>query len=68
MNILIFPCGSEIALEVFESLKHKKNTVLFGGNSTKDHGVFTFKNYFGDFPFVTDKHFIEFVSCFVKKK
>jgi hypothetical protein len=67
INILIFPCGSEIALEVFESLKHKKNIVLFGGNSTKDHGVFTFKNYFGDFPFVKDKNFIEFVSCFVKK-
>lgn len=67
MNILIFPCGSEVALEVFESLKYKKNIVLFGGNSTKDHGVFTFKNYFGNFPFVKDKGFIKSISYFVKK-
>lgn len=68
MNILVFPCGSEIGLEVFESLKFTKDINLIGGSSVSDHGKFTFKKYYGNFPFVNDKKFIPFVKKFVKDK
>lgn len=68
MNILVFPCGSEIALEVFESLKFLKHINIIGGNSIDDHGKFVFKNYCGNFPFANEKKFIPFIKRFVKSK
>lgn len=68
MNVLVFPCGSEIGLEVFESLKFTKDINLIGGSSINDHGKFTFKKYYGNFPFVNDKKFIPFIKKFVKDK
>lgn len=68
INILIFPCGSEIGLEIFESLKFLKNINIIGGSSIDDHGKFTFKKYYGNFPFVNDKKFIPFIKKFVKDK
>jgi hypothetical protein len=66
-NVLIFPSGSEVALEINSSLKNNKNINIFAGNSVDDHAKFTFKNYFGNFPFVNDKTFINFICSFVKK-
>ena len=58
-NILVFPCGSEVALEIYRSLEYSTYFNLIGGNSVDDHGKFVFKNYIGNIPFVTDKNFIE---------
>jgi len=68
INILIFPCGSEIGLEIFESLKFLKNINIIGGSSIDDHGKFVFKNYYKNFPFINKKNFIPFVKKFVKNK
>lgn len=68
INLLVFPCGSEIALEVFESLKFNKLINLIGGNSINDHGKFVFKNYYGNFPFVNNKKFLSFIKKFVVEK
>lgn len=57
-NILVFPCGSEVALEVHRSLEHSIHFELFGGSSVEDHGVFVFKNYIGDIPFIDSPEFI----------
>lgn len=67
INILIFPCGSEVSLEINESLKNNKLINIYGGNSVDDHGKFAFTNYHGNFPFITDKKFIQYTSDFVKK-
>ena len=66
-NILIFPCGSEIALEINRSLKYSTYFNLIGGNSVDDHGRFVFKNYIGDIPFITDSHFIPAIKEIVKR-
>ena len=57
-NILVFPCGSEIGLEVFRSLKYSSHFELIGGNSVNDHGKFVYQNYIADIPFVDDLEFI----------
>lgn len=58
-NILIFPCGSEIGLEIHNSLKYFKYFTLFGGSSVNDHGRMVFKNYIDSIPFISEKNYIE---------
>ncbi len=49
-NILIFPCGSEVALEIHRSLKFSRHVKLFGGSSVNDHGKFIYEKFIGDIP------------------
>ncbi len=58
-NILVFPCGSEIGLEVHRSLKFSRHITLYGANSVDDHGRFVFENYFAGLPFFNEKGFID---------
>ena len=51
-RILVFPCGSEIALEVYRSLCYSSHIELFGANSVDDHGKFVYSNYIGNIPFI----------------
>ncbi len=57
-NILVFPCGSEVGLEIYRSLEGSIHFELFGASSVEDHGRFVFERYIGGLPFVTDIHFI----------
>src|SRR5665213_1840143 len=57
-NILVFPCGSEIALEIFRSLKYSTHFNLIGGSSTDDHGKYIYEDYIGGIPYITDENFI----------
>ena len=51
-NILVFPCGSEIGLEIHNALKYSKDFKLFGGSSVDDYGKFVYANYISDIPFL----------------
>ena len=44
-KVLVFPCGSEIGLEIYRSLKYNKDFELIGGASVNDHGEFIYENY-----------------------
>jgi len=66
-NILAFPCGSEIGLELFNSLQYCKELNLIGLSSVSDHGKYVYNNYIGDCPFLNDDNFITFVKDIVKK-
>lgn len=59
VNILVFPCGSEIAMEIFQSLKYVRFIQLFGGSSIDDHGKYVYQNYIGGLPFFDAPDFIE---------
>jgi hypothetical protein len=61
-NILVFPCGSEIALELFNSLKYQKDINLIGLSSVSDHGQYVFKNYIDGCPFISENSFIDFIK------
>ena len=58
-NILVFPCGSEIGLEVYNSVKYSTYFNLIGASSASDHGEFIYKNYIGGLPYLTDNNFIK---------
>lgn len=47
INILVFPAGTEIGLEIYRSLRFCKEVNLFGaGVATKNHGMYVFDKYF----------------------
>lgn len=58
LNILVFPCGSEVALEIHRSLEHSIHFNLIGANSVDDHGKFVFEHYIDNIPFVNHQDFI----------
>lgn len=58
-NILVFPCGSEIGLEIYKSLEFSAHFNVIGASSVADHGKFVYENYIGNLLFVTDANFIE---------
>jgi hypothetical protein len=64
MNVLVFPCGSENAGEIAQSLRYSLHiNRLIGASSCDDHGRFHFADYIGDVPFISapefDSHFRE---------
>lgn len=62
LNILVFPCGSEIALEIHRSLKYSRFINLYGASSVSDHGRFVYQNYIDNIPLVTDENFIDSIK------
>ena len=58
-NILVFPCGSEIGLEIHRSLKYSTHFNIIGGNSIDDHGKFVYQDYIGNIPFIDSDNFLE---------
>lgn len=45
INVLVFPCGSEIALEIHAALRFNKAVCLFGVSSVADHGEYVYARY-----------------------
>lgn len=45
INVLVFPCGSEIGLEIHAALKYSKDVELYGASSVSDHGEFVYLRY-----------------------
>jgi len=67
-KLLVFPCGSEVALEIHRSLRYSTHFDLVGASSVDDHGRFVFENYIGDIPFHTDPAFIPTLRAIVEKE
>lgn len=59
-NVLVFPCGSEIGLELFRSLSSSTHVKLFGASSvSSNHGRYLYENYIEGLPYVDDPEFID---------
>ena len=67
-NILVFPCGSEIALEVYRSVKNSSHFNLIGASSVDDHGKYVYENYIGGIPYLTEPSFLETIKRIVIEK
>lgn len=65
INVLVFPCGSEIALEVYRCLSPQKDINIIGVSSVDDHGKFVFDKYIGGAPSIGDDNFISFFQGLV---
>lgn len=49
-RILVFPCGSEVGLEIHQSMRYSTHFDLIGASSLDDHGRFVYEQYIGDVP------------------
>lgn len=67
INVLVFPCGSEIGLEINEALKRDKHIKLFGLSSVPCHGSFVYENYIEGVPFISDDSFIEEINKIIEE-
>jgi len=65
INILVFPCGSEIGLELHRALRDIRFITLFGASSVGDHGEWVYKNYVGDIPFISDPNFVDALNKYI---
>lgn len=66
-NVLVFPCGSEIGLEVNRALADSMHFELFGANSVDDHGKFVYKNYIAEIPFIDSPDFVNEINKIVNE-
>jgi hypothetical protein len=58
--VLVFPCGSEIGLEIHRALRFSRHVKLAGASSVpSNHGKYVFKEYVEGLPFVDEPTFIE---------
>lgn len=69
INVLVFPCGSENAIEIHNALEDVLNIEVYGASGRSDHGLHIFKNYIGNLPFIWDTDFLkEFIGILKKYK
>jgi predicted ATP-grasp superfamily ATP-dependent carboligase len=66
-KVLVFPCGSEIGLEVSNALKYDKHLKLYGLSSVPCHGSLVYKNYIEGIPFISDDSFMEKLNAVIKE-
>jgi hypothetical protein len=58
VRVLVFPCGSEIGLEIHEALKWSTYLDLYGASTVpSNHGKYVYKNYFENLPYVDEVGF-----------
>lgn len=64
-NVLVFPAGTEIGMEIHAALKYSRFVRLFGGTSVPCHAEMLFENCIEGFPFIDDEGFIEYLNAVI---
>ena len=67
IKVMVFPCGSEIGLELHRALKDIRFITLFGASGAEDHGRCVYRNYIGGVPFITDPAFVDVLNAEIDK-
>lgn len=66
-KVLIFPCGSEIGLEINRSLADSTHFELYGASSVDNHGLYVYRNYVGGLPNIDDADCIDRINDVIDK-
>lgn len=66
-NVLVFPCGTEIGLEINNALRFVKFINLYGASSEDDNGRMVYQNYISNMPYISDNKFIEKLNEIISK-
>ena len=62
-RVLVFPAGSEIGLEIFNSLKYSHHVDVFGASGKNDHAAYVYdKDHYVEDDFFVDRP--DFISRF----
>lgn len=67
INVLVFPCGSEIGLEVHNALKFDKHINLYGLSSVSCHARMVYKNYLEGISFINSDTFLDELNEIIDK-
>lgn len=68
INVAVFPCGSEVGLEINRALRYSRHFKLIGLNSIADHGRMVFDNYIEDLPSFREPGFIDQLKEIIKEQ
>lgn len=63
-RVLVYPCGTEIGLEIYKAVHNSIHFELIGGSSSYDHGRFVYEKHLDNLPFITDKSEITEIILF----
>jgi len=67
-NVLVFPAGTEIGLEIYKALRYSKDFLVFGSSSEdSNHARFLFDNYIEKLPFINEKKYFSYLNEVIKK-
>jgi hypothetical protein len=67
-SVLVFPCGSEIGLEICRSLRHSAHVTLVGASSTEsNHGKYLYRRYVEGLPFVDEPEFVAALNATIRE-
>ena len=66
-RVLVYPCGTEIALEIHKALRYAKGYELIGGVDNYDHGRFVYRNIIEGLPFIKDDSGSDDIVAFERK-
>jgi hypothetical protein len=53
-RVLVYPCGTEIGLEIYKAVEYSTHFELWGGSSNYDHGRYVYKRHLDNLPFISD--------------
>lgn len=67
-NVLVFPCGSEIALDIHSCIEYSAHFHFIGASSVDDHGKFVYDDYISGIPYITSPDFIPTIKTIVKER
>lgn len=67
-RILVFPCGSEVGLEIHQSMQYSTHFELIGASSLDDHGRFVYQHYIGDVPMHTHPDFASALQTIIHEQ
>lgn len=66
-RVAIFPAGTEIGLEIYNSLKYSTHFELYGFSSIDDHSKFVYKNYESNLPNYDEDGFLNSINKIIMK-
>ena len=60
-RVLVFPCGSEVGLEICRSVAFSPHFQLVGASSVDDYGAYAYEEYVGGVPMFDAPNLIEYL-------
>lgn len=68
VNVFVFPCGSEVGLEIHKALSQSKHVSLVGGGSVPDCGELVYENFIGGLPLVGTIELLREIQALVEER
>jgi len=69
VKVLVFPCGSEVGLEIYRSLAKDIHVELLGASSeSSNHGKYLYRDYTEGLPYITDHTFLDVMNTLIRKR